>query len=92
MNLMIIFQSFPTLMVEYSFNVEINSSKLYIQPNIMHSRRTANNNAKLFRNVSNIANIRLPQPVANTDEMHVPTIHTIVAVFLREKANFSDIE
>jgi hypothetical protein len=58
----------------------------------MHSRRTANSNAKLFRNPSNIPSIVLPAPVAKIVEIQKPTIQTTVAVFLRSIRNFSEIE
>ena len=90
MNLITVFQVFPTFIFEFSFKVAINLSKSYIHPNIIHSRSTANNNAKLFKNASNTPRIKLPAPVANIDETHTPTIHTIVADFLREKLNFSE--
>ena len=50
MNLITVFQVFPTFIFEFSFKVAINLSKSYIHPNIIHSRSTANNNAKLFKN------------------------------------------
>lgn len=81
-----------TFILEFSFNVLISSSKSYTQPNIMHSINTANNSAKLFKKASNIPKIKLPDAVANIDEINAHTIQTIVADFLREKSNFSESE
>lgn len=81
-----------TFILEFSFNVLISSSKSYTQPNIMHSINTANNSAKLFKKASNIPKIKLPDAVANIDEINAPTMQTIVADFLREKSNFSESE
>ena len=58
----------------------------------MHSINIANNKAKLFKNASNIPRSVLPEAVANKQDMQNPTAHTIVADFLLEKSNFSEIE
>ena len=85
---MTIFHRLLTFILELLFNVAINSSKSYTQPNIMHSRRTAKSSAKLFKNASNTPKIKLPDAVAKIDDIITPTVQTIAAVFLREKSNF----
>ena len=59
---------------------------------MIHSRRIAKSNAKLFNYASNIPRIVLPAPVAKIHDIKNPIIHTTVAVFLRSIRNFSEIE
>ena len=58
----------------------------------MHSINIPNNNAKLFKNASNIPRSVLPEAVANKLDTQNPTTQTMVADFLLEKPNFSEIE
>ena len=54
----------------------------------MHSSKTPNNNAKLFKNASKIPKSRLRAEVANKEDMQNPTAHTRVAAIFLEKPNF----
>ena len=86
---MIIFQNGSILIEECAFSVSTRLSKLYIQPNIIHSSKTPKSNAKLFKNASNIPKSKLPAEVANIVDIQNPTTHTKVADFFLENANFS---